>query len=196
MVSRIHKRRSDVTILKNAFPEEFRKEFMALFDMPQEDKNQKTWVDSYDRDKSFYGPTLTDTAVGKRYRKYLFDKFKDDFDLILDSTHPNYLSAALPRKDGKDVYWGDFLLEFLPGKKLRDHRDDQAQENELRFNALLQKPDRGGVYLIDGVSHEMEQGDVIVFSPKHTKHGTSIVQGGKSRILLSVSFLTKYLQEE
>ena len=41
-MSRIHRSKHDVTILKGAFPKEFTEPFMELFNMKEENKNQRT----------------------------------------------------------------------------------------------------------------------------------------------------------
>jgi hypothetical protein len=55
----------------------------------------------------------------------------------------------------------------------------------------LQKPEKGGVYKFNGTELEMDEGDMVVFSPYLNFHKTNKVIGNRSRILLSLSFIQK-----
>ena len=203
-MSRIHRSKHDVTILKDAFPKEFMEPFMELFNMKEESKNQKTWQVDYSKNKSFFGPTVTDTPIGKKYRQYIFDKYGEQFDLILDSNHPNYVAAKNNPMD-LPIYWGDFILTFPPGKRLFPHMDEyEGRERELRFNCLLEKPEEGGTYIIQkgrdtqsAKRYDLDVGDVIVFSPTNNRHQTTYVSRKSTtpRTVLSLSFLTKYFDD-
>ena len=190
---RNHKRKNDVTVLKSAFPDFFRGEMLDLFKIPSDRKNHPRWIVESDIDPNFFGPSLTDTDVGKKYRSYIFEKYREMFDLE-NMLHPNYKEAKFA--GGEPVYWGDFILEFPPGKRLHRHTDDFPEWNrELRFNCLLQSPEDGGVYTINGKRYFLEEGDIIVFSPNFNTHSTTRVRGKKSRIIASLSFLTKYFED-
>ena len=192
-MSRIHLSKNDVTILKDAFPKKFKAPLFELINMPEEMKNETNWRTKRNRkDQKIRqsGPFLTDTPVGKEYRQYVFDRFQKDFDLV-DKLHPNY-------KGVNGVYWGDFILNFPAGQKLWPHRDSHGEHSnfELRFNTMIQKPENGGVYTINEKEYHLEEGDIIVFAPFHNTHETSqIDKESRSRILVSLSFQTKYFKD-
>ncbi len=187
---RAHKRKNDVTILKSAFPNYMREELLDLFMIPDKKKVHPEWIVDTEPSKSFFGPSLTDTSIGKRYRKYIFETYRDMFDLE-NILHPSYKEARVSR--GNPVYWGDFILEFPPGKRLHRHVDDYPEWNrELRFNCLLQSPETGGNYIINKQKYILEENDIIVFSPIFNVHSTTFISGEKSRVIASLSFLTKY----
>lgn len=170
----------DVTLIKNAFPMEWRDEFMELLNHPNED-----WI-RYPGNKKYgilyEGPKISKTPLGDRWRNYAFDKWKDKFGI------ENKLNEGYENLNG--VYWGDFLLEFKEGHYLIPHTDAH-NPTEFRFNVLLQKSEQGGIYKFNGKELHMDEGDMVVFSPYHNLHQTDKIIGTRSRVLLSLSFIQK-----
>lgn len=170
----------EITLIKNAFPMEWKDEFMELLNHPNED-----WI-RYSHTPTLYeGPKISKTPLGDRWRTYAFNKWKDEFGI------ENKLNDEYESSNG--VYWGDFLLEFKEGHYLVNHRDVHNPK-ELRFNVLLQKPKKGGVYTINGKELHMDEGDMVVFSPQLNFHRTDKIIGTRSRALLSLSFIQKEIK--
>jgi len=170
----------DVTLIKNAFPMEWRDEFMELLNHPNED-----WIRYPNNIKYgilYEGPKISKTPLGDRWRNYAFDKWKDKFGI------ENKLNEGYENLNG--VYWGDFLLEFKEGHYLIPHTDAH-NPTEFRFNVLLQKSEQGGIYKFNGKELHMDEGDMVVFSPYHNLHQTDKIIGTRSRVLLSLSFIQK-----
>jgi len=170
----------DVTLIKNAFPMEWRDEFMELLNHPNED-----WIRYPNNIKYgilYEGPKISKTPLGDRWRNYAFDKWKDKFGI------ENKLNEGYENLNG--VYWGDFLLEFKEGHYLIPHTDAH-NPTEFRFNVLLQKSEQGGIYKFNGKELHMNEGDMVVFSPYHNLHQTDKIIGTRSRVLLSLSFIQK-----
>lgn len=166
---------------------------LDLFKISNEKKIHPRWITDSDSNPSFFGPALTDTDIGKKYRNSIFEKYRQMFDLE-DILHPSYKDAKVV--EGEPVYWGDFILEFPVGERLYPHTDDFPEwRRELRFNCLLQSPEEGGVYIINRKRYFLNQGDIIVFSPNFNTHATTRIRGEKSRIIASLSFLTKYFED-
>ena len=170
----------EITLIKNAFPMEWRDEFIELLNHPNED-----WI-RYPGDKKYgilyEGPKISKTPLGERWRNYAFDKWKDEFGI------DNKLNDGWESISG--VYWGDFLLEFKEGHYLIPHTDD-INPKEFRLNVLLQKSEQGGIYKFNGKEFHMDEGDMVVFSPYHNLHQTDKIIGTRSRVLLSLSFIQK-----
>lgn len=170
----------EITLIKNAFPMEWKEEFMELLNHPNED-----WI-RYPNNKKYgilyEGPKISKTTLGERWRNYAFEKWKDEFGI------ENKLNEGYEHLNG--VYWGDFLLEFTEGHYLIRHRDEHNPK-ELRFNVLLQKAEEGGIYKFNGKKLDMEEGDMVVFAPYHNFHQTDKIVGNKPRVLLSLSFIQK-----
>ena len=170
----------EITLIKNAFPMEWKDEFMELLNHPNED-----WI-RYPNNKKYgilyEGPKISKTSLGERWRNYAFQKWKDEFGI------DNKLNDGYENSNG--VYWGDFLLEFKEGHYLINHRDEHNPK-ELRFNVLLQKPKEGGIYKFNDTELKMDEGDMVVFSPYLNFHKTNKVIGNRSRVLLSLSFIQK-----
>ena len=170
----------DVTLIKNAFPMEWRDEFMELLNHPNED-----WIRYPNNIKYgilYEGPKISKTPLGDRWRNYAFDKWKDKFGI------ENKLNEGYENLNG--VYWGDFLLEFKEGHYLIPHTDAH-NPTEFRFNVLLQKSEQGGIYKFNGKELHMDEGDMVVFSPYHNLHQTDKIIVTRSRVLLSLSFIQK-----
>jgi hypothetical protein len=170
----------EITLIKNAFPMEWKEEFMELLNHPNKD-----WI-RYPNNKKYgilyEGPKISNTELGERWRNYAFEKWKDIFG-IENKLNKNFESIS-------GVYWGDFLLEFKEGHYLIRHRDE-INPKEFRFNVLLQKAEEGGIYKFNGKELDMDEGDMVVFSPYHNFHQTDKIVGSKSRVLLSLSFIQK-----
>ena len=170
----------EITLIKNAFPIEWRDEFIELLNHPNED-----WI-RYPGDKKYgilyEGPKISKTPLGERWRNYAFDKWKDEFGI------DNKLNDGWESISG--VYCGDFLLEFKEGHYLIPHTD-YINPKEFRFNVLLQKSEQGGIYKFNGKEFHMDEGDMVVFSPYHNLHQTDKIIGTRSRVLLSLSFIQK-----
>lgn len=167
-----------ITLIKNAFPKEWKDEYMELLKYPNDD-----WI-RYPLDQEkfntlFEGPKISNTTLGKRWRDYAFNKWKDEFG-ITDTMTENY-------EDIDGIYWGDFILEFKEGHYLIKHKDIWNSK-EFRFNVLLNKPSQGGVYSFNGKRFEMDEGDMVVFAPFHQVHETDKVVGDEPRVILSLSF--------
>ena len=137
----------EITLIKNAFPMEWKEEFMELLNHPNED-----WI-RYPNNKKYgilyEGPKISKTSLGERWRNYAFQKWKDEFGI------DNKLNDGYENSNG--VYWGDFLLEFKEGHYLINHRDEHNPK-ELRFNVLLQKPKEGGIYKFNDTELKMDEG--------------------------------------
>ena len=170
----------EITLIKNAFPMEWKDEFMELLNHPNED-----WI-QYPNNKKYgilyEGPKISKTSLGERWRNYAFQKWKDEFNII-DKLTDNW-------ENNNGAYWGDFLLEFKEGHYLIPHTDE-INPYEFRFNTLLQKPTEGGTYSFNGTRFDMDEGDMVVFAPYHNLHQTDKVIGSRSRVLLSLSFQQK-----
>ena len=170
----------EITLIKNAFPMEWKEEFMELLNHPNED-----WI-RYPNNKKYgilyEGPKISKTPLGEKWRNYVFKKWKDEFGI------ENKLNEGYESING--VYWGDFILEFKEGHYLIPHTDD-VNPKEFRFNVLLQKSEKGGIYKFNGNEFLMDEGDMVVFSPYHNLHQTDKIIGSKSRVILSLSFIQK-----
>ena len=168
----------DITLIKNAFPMEWKEEFMELLNHPNED-----WI-RYPNNKKYgilyEGPKISKTELGETWRNYVFNKWGNEFG-IENKLNNNYESI-------NGVYWGDFLLEFKEGHYLIPH-NDLVNPKEFRFNVLLQKSQKGGTYKFNGNEFLMDECDMVVFSPYHNLHQTDKIIGSKSRVILSLSFI-------
>ena len=159
---------------------EWKDEFMELLNHPNED-----WIRYPDGRKYgilYEGPKISKTPLGERWRTYAFQKWNKEFGI------ENKLNDGWESINGG--YWGDFLLEFKEGHYLIPHKDE-INPREFRFNVLLQKSEQGGVYKFNGSEFDMDEGDMVVFSPYHNVHQTDKIVGPKSRVLLSLSFIQK-----
>lgn len=174
----------EITLIKNAFPMEWRNEFLSLLE--KEDENWIYYPNDIKYGILYQGPKISQTPLGDKWRNYVFDKWNHEFGII------DKLTDNWENNDG--MYWGDFLLEFHEGHYLIPHTD-LINPMELRFNVLLQKPIDGGVYKFNGKVFEMNEGDMVVFSPYHNLHQTDKIIGSKSRVLLSLSFQQKQIQK-
>lgn len=174
----------EITLIKNAFPLEWRDEFLSLLET--QDENWIYYPNNLKYGVLYQGPKISQTHLGNKWRNYVFNKWNQEFGVI------DTLTDSWENNNG--VYWGDFLLEFKEGHYLIPHMD-LINPLELRFNVLLQKPIKGGVYKFNGKTLEMDEGDMVVFSPYHNLHETNKVIGSTSRVLLSLSFQQKDIQK-
>jgi len=170
----------EITLIKNAFPMEWKEEFMELLNHPNED-----WIRYPNNGKYgilYEGPKISKTPLGEKWRNYAFKKWNKEFGI------ENKLNDGYENLKG--IYWGDFLLQFKEGHYLIPHTDVH-NPTEFRFNVLLEKPEQGGIYKFNGVEFPMDEGDMVVFAPYHNLHETDKIMGNKSRVILSLSFIQK-----
>lgn len=83
--------------------------------------------------------------------------------------------------------FGNFIGVNAPGAFVHTHRDARSPLGwHLRINFLIQKPLAGGLPVIDGVVHSVEQGQSWINYADVWNHGTTPVEGPDDRIVLSL----------
>jgi hypothetical protein len=83
--------------------------------------------------------------------------------------------------------FGNFIGVNSPGAFVHTHKDNRDPLGwHLRINFLIQKPSGGGLPVIDGVVHAVEQGQSWINYADVWNHGTTPVEGANERIVLSL----------
>jgi len=170
----------DVTVIKNAFPKEWKDDYMKLLETPNSD-----WIRYPTKHILYEGPKISNTALGDKWRNYAFAEWKDMFGIEYEP------KEDLIMKD--NIYWGDFILQFKEDHYLAPHYD-KYNPDEFRFNVLLQKPIGGGLYNINKKTVPLEEGDMVVFAPYHNLHQTDKIIGNRNRVVLSLCFRQNYIK--
>ena len=87
----------------------------------------------------------------------------------------------------ENVY-GNFIGVNFKGGNVHIHRDQKHEKGFIhtRFNFLLQKPESGGIPIIDGIEYPMEEGQSWINLASEWMHGSSPVEGDRARVVLSL----------
>lgn len=84
--------------------------------------------------------------------------------------------------------YGNFIGVNFNSGNVHEHRDPKNEKGFIhtRFNFLLQKPERGGNPVIDGIEYPMEEGQAWLNLASEWMHGSTPVEGDRARIVLSL----------
>lgn len=84
--------------------------------------------------------------------------------------------------------FGNFIGVNLEGGAVHFHRDSRSEDGEVhvRINFLLSKPHIGGMPIINTIEYKIDEGDCWVNLASEDFHQSSMVQGDKARIVLSL----------
>lgn len=101
----------------------------------------------------------------------------------------NYITRAIVELGILDDMWDAYFLRYPNGSYIPPHKDDTAfgRTKHMRLNALISKPDDGGVLVIDDKAIKLNEGDAVIFTPNLSAHSVSKVVG--ERLVFSVGCL-------
>lgn len=92
--------------------------------------------------------------------------------------------------EAQEPVYKDFCGYITEGGQVHKHRDNnQKGLIHTRFNVLVQKPQSGGIPVINDVELEVAEGDIWVCRAGLDYHSSTQVIGNKARIVLSFGFL-------
>lgn len=141
----------------------------------------KAWADdNYHRFKS-NGP-------GRQFES--FDRLPDTPLCVWD------VRARIVDLEGLDCHetepiFRDYIGYIVEGGKIHEHRDPNAKDGRVhvRFNAIVQLPEEGGLPIYGGIVIPTEERRYVVCRSGMDVHHCQLVKGPKARIVLSYGFL-------
>ncbi len=88
--------------------------------------------------------------------------------------------------DRTNDHWDAVLLRYPPGSYIPRHRDEASifGLTHQRLNAIVTKPNEGGVLIMAGQEVPMRAGDAILFRPDAVDH--EVTTCGDERLIFSV----------
>lgn len=110
--------------------------------------------------------------------------------------HPDLLEirASLVARFGLGPYrsdpaFGDMVSFHEPGGFVHEHTDPFIEgERHVRLNVILQHPEAGGIPVLDGRELAIAPGQGWIFRPYKTGHSSTVVEGARPRINLSMGW--------
>lgn len=90
------------------------------------------------------------------------------------------------------VELGDIFINMPPGTKLHKHKDlNKKGTIQIRYNVLLQKPEKGGDAVYSGRRIDCDTGCYILCRSGLDYHAGKLIEGNLDRLLISYGFLIK-----
>jgi hypothetical protein len=97
-----------------------------------------------------------------------------------------YNTLGLVPSEEEHLY-GNFIGVNSGGAFVHTHTDPRKTDKiHVRLNFLIQKPNGGGMPVIDGITYTVEQGQCWINLASEWKHGSTPVVGSTPRIVLSL----------
>ena len=108
--------------------------------------------------------------------KYEIQKFADECYGIYDI------------KVKTEPMFGNFIGVNLEGGAVHPHKDPRSKDNEIhvRINFLVSKPIKGGMPVLNGTEYKINEGDCWINLASEDMHQSTVVEGGKPRVVLSL----------
>jgi hypothetical protein len=84
--------------------------------------------------------------------------------------------------------FGNFIGVNLEGGSVYPHKDPRSKDNEIhvRINFLVSKSITGGMPILDGIEYKINEGDCWVNLASEMVHQSTVVEGDKPRVVLSL----------
>jgi hypothetical protein len=102
-----------------------------------------------------------------------------------------YESLGISEYDD-EPYFGNFIGVNQEGAFVHKHTDPTEEgKSHVRLNFLVQRPDSGGMPIINKIEYEIDQGECWRNIASSWEHGSTRVVGKKERIVLSLGALVK-----
>lgn len=110
--------------------------------------------------------------------------------------HPDLLEirASVVARFGLGAYrtdpaFGDMVSFHEPGGFVHEHTDPFVEgERHVRLNMIIQHPESGGMPVLDGEALVIEPGQGWIFRPYKTAHSSTVVEGARPRINISMGW--------
>lgn len=150
-------------------------------------------LENYEKD-FFYSPRMNPKYLGTRRTTRSRKTNKEDF---------SYPQNAYDVQNKILNYFKITEYKYPPGFKdgivcgvgrkgdaVYNHSDPVHYENTytLHANFIVQKPESGGVTIIDGKEYNIDQNDLLLFVPSHLDHEVNEVVGDTKRVLWCYAF--------
>ena len=102
----------------------------------------------------------------------------------------HYLRGLGVRAMAPEPIFGCFLGVNEAGAAVHEHRDPAPEGFwHTRINFMLQRPDAGGMPIMDGIIYDIDEGCGWICFASRCFHSTTPVEGARSRIVLSLGAL-------
>jgi len=86
--------------------------------------------------------------------------------------------------------YGHIFVVNLPGSALHLHRDpDQPDGLHVRYNCMVKKPTQGGLSIYGDSVNDPPELSLWRCLPNRYLHGSTAVEGGQPRIILSMGYI-------
>lgn len=115
-----------------------------------------------------------------------------NYKLPLAKTINNY-NVELFKKLGavdfkKETMFNNFIGINMAGGNVHPHKDYRSKEGweHVRLNFLVQKPDTGGMPVINDVEYIIQENESWLNIASEWKHSSTIVEGSRDRVVLSL----------
>ena len=143
-------------------------------------------------DKKFWNANTTEGTKNR-----FFCKISDFTNLFLSQIIKDVADSFYKKLGVYDYEYeymfGNFIGVNKEGGNVHPHSDPPNKDGwyHTRLNCLIQKPQNGGMPVVDGVEYNINEGQVWFNNASLWEHGSTVVRGEVDRIVLSLGSYIK-----